>query len=203
MKRNLLLLLSAFILQVSFSFGQEYPNSLWAGIGLSHITGSESWQGRLGLTVGVESRIHEISERSLLTAGLCFSFQGADWDESGMYGYGGYSGTTSLTYVGIPVLFRHHFTEKLYGEAGLQPGFLLSAKDKYNGESYDYKDHVKKFDLGLPVGLCYRLTDRLTAGVRAIYGLSNLDKPSSDGNDHNLLILAVVKYQFEWPNSKK
>ena len=30
---------------------------------------------------------------------------------------------------------------------------LLSARDKYNGESYDYKDWVTTFDLSVPPGV--------------------------------------------------
>ena len=44
---------------------------------------------------------------------------------------------------------------KRIGEIGLQPGVLLSAKDNYDGESYDYSDYTKTFDLGIPLGLVY------------------------------------------------
>jgi len=200
MKKILAFLLLAFIFQASFCFGQEYPNSIWAGIGLSHIKGGESWKGKLGFQIGIESKILELDQRSLLTAGLNFSLQGADYSESGSYG--NFAGTVNLTYIGIPVLYTHNFSDKLYGEAGLQPGILMSAKDKYDGHTDDYKDYMKKFDLGLPVGVCYRLTDRLSVGLRVIYGLTNLDDSDDDGNDHNLLVLGLIKYNFDWPKSK-
>jgi len=41
--------------------------------------------------------------------------------------------------------------DSFYGEIGLQAGILLSAKDNYNGESDDWKEYFKTFDLGIPL----------------------------------------------------
>jgi len=35
---------------------------------------------------------------------------------------------------------RYQFPNGFYGEAGIQPGFLLSAKDNYDGDYASYKD---------------------------------------------------------------
>ena len=50
----------------------------------------------------------------------------------------------------LPLVIRYQTKSGFYGEAGVQPGLLLSAKDKYSGITDNYKDHVKKFDFGIP-----------------------------------------------------
>jgi len=92
------------------------------------------------------------------------------------------------------VLFR---SEKFFAEVGLQPGFLLAAKDKYNGHSDNYRDYISKFELGLPVGVGYRLNDLFTLSVRGIYGLTNINSDGM-GNDHNLLVVGMVRYNIQW-----
>ena len=70
---------------------------------------------------------------------------------------------------------------------------VLSAKDKYNGMTDNYRDYVSKFELGVPIGAGYSLNDNISFGVRGTYGLLNINN-SGEGNDHNLLIVALARY---------
>jgi hypothetical protein len=82
-----------------------------------------------------------------------------------------------------------------YAEAGVQPGFLLSAKDKYNGNTYDYKDTVNSFDFGIPVGIGYIFKRRLGLNVRYIFGVYDTGKAENE-KDHNHVWALRLFYVF-------
>lgn len=178
---------------------QQRALEIMMGLGKTTITdpstGETSYVDPIGVQIGVESKIVKINEKSSVSTGLNVSFQGADYVDPGI------TGTVNLTYLNVPLLYTYNFGKNIYGEVGLQPGLLISAKDKYNGESHDFKDDVSKFELGLPVGAGYRLNDNISFGVRGIYGLTNIDN-SGEGNDHNLLVVGLIRYEIGLPKKK-
>lgn len=141
--------------------------------------------------------------------------QGASYEEDltiDPYYYGlksaaseSYKGKVTLGYICIPILYNYKWENGVYVEGGIQPGFLVSAKDKPSGESsYDYKDYIKTFDLGIPIGAGYNINDQLSIGAQAILGLTNINTDgsemySSDDTDRNFMLLGLVRYSF---NSK-
>jgi hypothetical protein len=157
------------------------------GIGGSSIYGGDSWVDPVAIQLGVEAVMSK-KNNSEIRGGLGFSYQGAGYKEPTV------SGRVRLAYLNVPLIYSYEFKNKIYGEIGLQPGLLLSAKDKYNGGSYDYKDYVNKFELGLPIGAGYRLNDKLKLGARATYGLTKLDAGS--GNDHNIMLVGILSYSL-------
>ena len=56
-----------------------------------------------------------------------------------------FSGKVSLTYIDLPIMYNYQSENGFYAEVGLQPGFLIGAKDKFDGGSYDYKESIKRF----------------------------------------------------------
>ena len=113
------------------------------GPGMSHITGGERWDPMLGLLLGVETNVYDIGEYSSIKAGVVFTLQGAKYSEnystdlymqtlkSVQSDEMGYSGKVSLSYIYIPILYNYKTDMGLYLEGGIQPGFLVSAKDEY------------------------------------------------------------------------
>ena len=202
MKKIIIFLLSAWFLQSCCCCDKLTVSpdiAFLAGVGKSGIGGSnssESYVDPVGVQVSIEAKLLELSENSSVSTGLGVSFQGAGWEENGE------SGDVKLTYLNVPVLYNYKSNSGFYGEIGLQPGILLSAKDKYDGESYDYKDWVKNFELGLPIGAGYMVNDQLGVGVRATFGITNLDNTESDVSDHNFLIVGMIRYIIDWPSNK-
>ena len=97
----------------------------------------------------------------------------------------------------MPILYNYKTPGGFYAEAGLQPGYLLRAQDKYEGgEGWDYKDYMKKFELGLPVGVGYQVNKKLGLGARAIWGLTNNSDSGSGDKDHNYLIVGYINYNI-------
>ena len=97
----------------------------WAHLTKAAIHGSASWNDPVGFQVGGDLPIYFISFPLSVRGGAMISLQGANWRE------GNLTGRTDLFYAYVPIVLRYQHSSGFYGEAGLQPGFLLSAKDKY------------------------------------------------------------------------
>ena len=195
MKKIILLIFLAIFFQSCFFLNGLRVSSdvgVIGGGGISNVSGGDSWESKLGLQFGVETGIFNLGTGSGIHSGLGVSFQGANWSES----YG--SGEVNLAYLNVPILYNHQFDGGFYGEIGLQPGFLLSAKDKYDGMSVDYNDYVKGFELGLPVGAGYNINKMVSVGVRGTFGLTNFDDSEGDESARNQLISATVKIRPNW-----
>jgi hypothetical protein len=169
-------------------FLQSCAKKIVVGAGKSEMTGEPSWTDPIGAQVSIEAKIVEVSKVSELTGGLGFSYQGSKYKEPS------FSGVVRTSYLNFPLLYNYHHPNGFYAEAGLQPAILLSAKDKYNGSSYDYKDEMKTFELGLPVGAGYVMKSGLGIGIRIIPGLT---KNHKEGNSRNLLMLAMLSFELD------
>lgn len=164
------------------------------GVGKATIRGDSSWNDPLSGQLALEQKVFELNENSSFYSGLGISYQGSSYEEQG------FSGVVRLSYVSMPLLFNYESKCGIYGEIGLQPGFLLFARDKIAGsrESWSYGDFVKNFELGLPLGVGYRLNDQFRLGIRATYGITNMQNWGSDIRNHNLLITGVAGYRLKW-----
>ncbi|HSH19378.1 MAG TPA: porin family protein [Draconibacterium sp.] len=201
MKKLLALFLYICILQSCAApekMPREYQKEarIIGALGAADVNGGKSWSPRIGGQVGVETKIHKLKNNSSVGAGLGVSFQGASYEEDM------YSGKVNMTYLNIPLLYTYESNVGIYGEAGLQPGILLSAKDKFYGGSYNYRDYMKTFDLGLPIGAGYNINENLSIGARVTFGLLNIDNSGSDVKDHNFLITGLVRYKLHLPSKK-
>jgi len=193
---------SCSLLEECFFLNNSTLNATGGG---STVTDGESWETKPGAQLSIESNIYDLNENSSFKTGFGFSFIGAKWEDTYMYSYSyksanmtsasSMTGKTNLFYFIVPLMYSYENRNGLYAEIGLQPSLLLSAKEKYNGTSHDYKNSVNSFDLGLPAGIGYRLKNGIGFGVKAIYGLTNMDK-TEGGSGHNLLFGANVNYQI-------
>ncbi|WP_420573464.1 porin family protein [Kordia sp.] len=113
-----------------------------------------------------------------------------------MYSIQGFSiNDTSLTlnYFNIPLMGKYYLTKKLSVEAGPQVGFLLSAKN----DGPDVTDNFKTLDLGVNVGLGYKLNNGINFGLRYNLGLSNInDVSGSSDKFRNSTLQLSVGYFF-------
>ena len=171
--------------------------SVVGGLNYSSIMGdSDSWKGAIGGQGGVIINIIDLSSSMSVRAEVNVSLQGASWEED--WGEGLTKGRTNLLYANVPLVVRYQTESGFYGEAGIQPGLLLSAKDKYGDISYDYKDYINSFDFGIPLGVGYEFENSLGVGVRAIPGLTNINKGEYESyTDRNFVVVFRVTYTFK------
>jgi hypothetical protein len=198
MKKSFILILSImvgiFIPQLLSGQAKAITFSVVAGLSKSSIVGqSDSWKDPLGGQAGVIVSLSNFSESLSLKAEANISMQGAKWEENID---GVLKGRTNLLYLNVPVVLRYRFKNGIFAEAGIQPGLLLMAKDKYNGSTYDYKDYVNTFDLGIPAGIGYEFKKRYAIGLRVIQGITNINSESGS-KDYNFVAALRFIYTFE------
>lgn len=113
---------------------------------------------------------------------LLLSSQGAKGESFDLDG-NSYEGKSSTLYLNLPLMVRYNIVAGLHGELGPQVGFLLSAKDKFQGESFDSKDGYKSLDFGVNVGAEYQFPMGLFLNARYNWGLSNIAKGMEEAED--------------------
>ncbi len=58
--------------------------------------------------------------------------------------------------------------------SGFNPD-LIGAKNKFDGGSYDFKESIKKFELGLPVGIAYQINSGVMRSWRSNESLTKTE----------------------------
>jgi hypothetical protein len=186
-----IILLSSFLLNSSkaqVKVVQTKPKLIpTLGIGSAFILGSPSWNDPVGAQCGLEASFFRFKKNFSLVGGVNGTLQGAKYTDFGIHG------VVRLIYIKIPCVVRGQSKSGFFGEIGVEPGFLISAKDKYGGESHEYKDYMNVFDFGIPIGFGKEFKNGIGIGLRTIPGLTNISKGSST-KDRNLLILIRATY---------
>jgi hypothetical protein len=137
--------------------------------------------------------VYNFSDPLSLRAEANISTQGANWEEESY----DMEGKVNLLYLNFPIVVRYLHESGFFAEAGLQPGILLSAKEKYDDENDDIKDYMKIFDMGIPLGIGYQINEKISVGLRVIPGITKIfEDADSDDNDRNLVFALRGTYKF-------
>lgn len=166
-----------------------------------------------GATVGVEAE-YQIAKPFSVAAGLMFSMQGCQWEDTKFDIPGGGSfevkdAKVALNYANIPVVANIYLFKGFAIKAGVQVGFLCSANVKSTvkqggltiSEDESIKDHCKKVDFSIPVGVSYQVpTIPIYIDARANFGLTNIFKEeimvAGEKNSKNQVFQLTVGYKF-------
>ncbi|HLO37702.1 MAG TPA: porin family protein [Lacibacter sp.] len=165
------------------------------GSNFSTISGSDSWEGLLpGLHIGVGLSLDPGKKGHIAYVGqVAYDMIGSKYDETS------FTGKVKLSYVNIPLTVQHTSSMGILLEAGLQPGFLTSARDQYEGNDDDYKDNINSFHFGIPIGVGYVIADVFGINLRYVQGVTNIFKESSDPDLNRQFVLRI----FWMPGLKK
>ena len=160
-----------------------------AGLNVTTLTG-DGWKAKAGFTAGVEG-MYQATEKFGVSLGVMYSMQGAKVKDDAVefandildafdvdykitdkvkYNYG---------YINIPILANYYVVKGLAIKAGIQPGFLVSAKCKIGDASGNIKDGCKKFDFAIPVGVSYEIAN-VVIDARYNIGLTKTLKDFED-----------------------
>ena len=166
LKMKKIILTVIAVLGFAFANAQKVEFGAKAGLNLANLIGDvQNNSTRVGFLVGTFAEI-KVAQKFSIQPELLYSTQGLKYD----------GGKLLLDYLNVPVLVKYYVESKFSLEAGPQIGFLLSAKDKFDGKSVsrevDTKDEYEKIDFGLNFGLGYNLTEKLSIGAR--YNLHRL-----------------------------
>jgi hypothetical protein len=176
--------------------------SIVLGPGLSYVFGGEKLNPGFGYTFGIEKNTVQFNDKSFLNMGVLISTHEINYDEITTWEDASISGRVNLSYIGVPILYRHQSPGGFFWEAGIQTAFIISGKDHpEEGEKTDYKEYVKKVDFGIPLGLGYWFKNRFSMGMRAVYGLTDMSAngakiPPQQDNHRNFLLTAMFRYNI-------
>lgn len=174
----------------------QFPTfSVHLGLVNSHIVGeSDSWKPAFGTQAGFALELPFECDFPLRAwTEINISMQGARWEED--WGEGLTKGITRTLNLNIPLTARYTFDFGLYLEAGIQPGLMLIAKDRYDGEAYSVKDWFKTFDLGVLWGVGYNFENNFGLKFRVIPGVTNINAGDYENiKDRNLIFALLGTY---------
>ena len=183
-----LFLIAALMVATLSANAQQMFIKPMVGADLTTFTGDvEDTKMKVGLVAGAEFG-YNLSEQFGLTAGLLYSMQGSKYKDI--------DDAQKCDYLNIPVMANYYIIPGLAIKAGIQPGFLMSAK--YG--DVDTKDAYKSFDLSVPLGLSYEISD-FVIDARYNLGVSNimdkdLSKALGDPKVHNSVIMLTIGYKI-------
>ena len=162
-----------------------------AGMNISSVSNLDESKSRVGLNAGVFMNAPLAATFSIQPE-LLYNSKGVKWD----FGSEG-SGSTVGNYLSIPVMFQYNATPKFYLEAGPEFSFLVSAKDKWDGESEDVKEYYKSFDFGIGLGAGYYILPNLGVNARYVAGFTDIikDNESDDSYKNNVFQIGLF-YKF-------
>lgn len=139
-------------------------------VGLNIATLSDADKAITDLHFGIEAE-YMVTDNFSLGLGAILSNQGAKYDYYELTANGENSKNNykvDLDYVQVPILASYYVLPGLAVKAGVQPGFKMRAKAKFDDRTIDldelYKQgsvllgediKVSKFDLSIPVGVSY------------------------------------------------
>lgn len=148
---------------------------------------SESWTGPVpGFQAGFMLMVDPGYENHWMgTAEILASSAGSKYEETYV------SGSVRNLYAAVPLMVRYQANGGFFGEVGMQPAVLLSAKDKYGGSTYNYKESVNTFDFGVPVGIGYVFKKKVGINCRYTRGLTNVNKGDPDKDQNRIFSFRV------------
>lgn len=161
-----------------------------AGLNVSNVSvdNSTNPDARASVHIGALAHIH-LDRQFAFQPEILFSSQGYKYTVAGT------DYKVAVNYITIPLLGQFMFGDGFRVETGPQPGIMVSARSKVNGNSSDVGSSFKTFDLSWAFGLGY-LT-RSGFGVDARYNLGLTNISDAGGNFKNRVFAAGIFYQFK------
>lgn len=151
------------------------------GLNVSGVTNNSGTKAKAGFVGGAVVE-YGVSDNFGISGGVLFSMQGAKIKNT--------DNSYKLNYLNIPIMANYYVYKGLAVKAGVQPGFLLSAK----AGDVKIKDNCKKFDFAIPVGVSYEIS-KFVIDARYNIGLTKISK-DSDEKSRNSVFQFTVGYKF-------
>lgn len=143
-KLSFILIAMAVVYQSASAQGFGY--GVKAGVNVSSMSDFVNSRSIAGFTGGVFAELKLLPIFGV-SADILYSRQGVKGETAAV------NTTTKTDYLNIPILANYYIFPGLAVKAGLQPGFLLGARQ--SGESI--RNAFKTADLMIPIGISYKL----------------------------------------------
>jgi hypothetical protein len=167
MKRTIILAITAIVLATgAFAQEKKVEFGVKAGMNLANEFAEEgSTEMRTGFYGGIFAEFF-LSNRLGLQTDLMYSMQGGKSDDL----------TDKFDYINLPVTLKIYVLKRaLSVDAGVQGGYMITAKMSGDGNSQDISDFIdNKFDVSIRVGAAYKFAERFHVGFYYNLGMIKL-----------------------------
>ena len=192
------LLILAIVALASLTASAQQEVGTWSvtpkvGFNLATVTDTDAGM-KFGVVTGADLT-YQLQEKFAISAGAFYSMQGAKYKHDGI------TDTWKLDYINVPVLANFYVIPGLAIKAGIQPGFNLSHKFKRESQGNSGEgdiDHFKSFDLSIPIGASYEISD-FVIDARYNFGLTKLWDVTGSSSK-NSVIQVTVGYKIPLGN---
>ena len=166
-----------------------------AGLTLSEITSNDA-RIKAGFTAGVEAQ-YQVNYWFGVAAGVSYAQQGTKVKSV--------DPKINLGYINVPIMAKFYPVKRLALGAGIQPGFMTSAKVKGDNVDVDIKDACNTFDFSIPLSVAYEAPFGLVIEARYNAGLTNVAKDAFNSTNDtydkitknkNSVFMLTVGYKF-------
>ena len=137
---------------------------------------------RWGIAVGAEAEYYTRTHWLTFSGGLLYQMQGGKFKNVEAH---------KIDLINIPLLANFYVAKGFALRAGLQPGFIVSAKQ----DGVSFSSQCNTFQLAIPMGLSYEFVNGITLGLRANIGVTKIIKDSEDKWYDDAYML-TVGYKF-------
>ena len=186
--KKLLIMVVMMVATITASAQQEtgtFSLTPKLGINLANFSGDISNNSiKIAFAAGVEG-MYQFTPLVGLSAGLIYSMQGCNGNDEQKLNY---------NFMNIPVLANFYPAKNFALKIGLQPAFVVSAKNKINKQEYDVKDNVQSIEFSVPIGASYEISN-IVIDARYNLGLAKVNK--SNGSIRNSVFQITVGYKFQ------
>ena len=183
MKKFVIFLIAlSFVTGGTVAFGQGAPKPIFGakgGLNFADILGENTETNKIktAFHAGVYSEVY-FDYFLMAQVEFLVSYQGHTESES--------DNSLNLWYINLPVMARYNLGYNFNVHAGVQFGFMLSAKSKFTDfdgvkQKEDVKDFFKGLDFGLPVGVGFEFWEKkMGVTARYIIPISNIAEDPFD-----------------------
>ncbi|MBQ8655466.1 MAG: PorT family protein [Prevotella sp.] len=139
---------------------------------------TEATKMKVGLVGGAELS-YQVSPQFAISGGALYAMQGCHTHQS-------FDPKIKLHYLNIPLLANYYVAKGLAIKAGVQPGFLLGARESgwhEGARCYVNVDELfNTFDMAIPIGISYEYK-HFVIDARYCFGLTKMAKESNRYED--------------------
>ncbi len=208
------MLCSVFAFSQEIKFGAKVGLNL-SNLRGDYPTGIDEHNSKIGFHIGgfaeyeINDKFTLQPELLFSTQGNTYGYK--DYYGGGSY-YDGADYNLKLNYLNLPVILKYKIIEKLSIDFGPQIGYLMSAKTKidvtedsrdpsqnysveidmlndgtynFGGTTVQGKASANRLDFSLNLGASYDITEKIFLQGRYNFGLSTVDKNSTNGTSTN------------------
>ncbi len=196
MKKNIIIIFLAFVVNVSFSQKNKGFNAgVFGGLIASQVDGD--WftgYNRLGIQTGIFTNY-------MFSDNMGYQLE-IKYIQKGSKNVNQKAGTyfeLKLDYIEIPVMLNYKLDKKMYVEGGIGIAYLIRALEDRDGAGYtNYDPPFEKYDISAIGGFNYMLSDNLIGNIKYSYSIlpirpnpGNQAYWANQGSYNNLLSMAL------------